>query len=242
MSDLPPDQRAAPDPLVGYRSNEEWQTLLAQFATLAQSVEAIPDDAARANVMALLQATDAIHREALHRLVRLFKEGVLEQVVTDPAIHTLMSMYDLLPETDPACRKMWDFIDEPASPAVGETVAASGADEQPRWMPLPADAALAEGQANVVGVDDRVVIVARVEGQSYALSATCPTHDTVMTAGRLSGFSWICPAGPACVYDVRNGSRLGGGAPLTCHPVRAEGAKDLRIGFGMPFTPHLPAF
>jgi len=44
-----------------------------------------------------------LHREALHRLVRLFKERVLEQVATDPAIRTLLEMYDLLPvHTHPA--------------------------------------------------------------------------------------------------------------------------------------------
>ena len=48
-------------------------------------------------------AIDALHREALHRLVRLFKERVLEQVATDPAIRTLLEMYDLLPvHTHPA--------------------------------------------------------------------------------------------------------------------------------------------
>lgn len=238
MTNLPSGPRDAPNALVGYRTNEDWQNLLAQFAVLVEEVEAIEDAASRGKAMALLAATDAIHREALHRLVRLFKDGVLEQVVTDPAIHTLMGMYDLLPESDPACRKVWDFIAEPAA----APVAASVAEEQPRWMPIPAEATPADGQANVVGVEDRVVIVAQVEGQAYALSATCPTHGVAMTAGHLSGFSWICPAGPACVYDVRNGSRLGGGTALVCHPVRAESGRDLRIGFGMPFTPHLPAF
>ena len=50
-------------------------------------------------VLTLLQGIDTIHREALHRLVRLFKEGVLEQVITDPAIYTLMELYDFITES-----------------------------------------------------------------------------------------------------------------------------------------------
>lgn len=240
MSELPIGHRGALDPLLGYRSNEEWQNLLGQFAALAQAVDEIEDEAARSKVTALLQATDAIHREALHRLVRLFKEGVLEQVITDPAIHTLMGMYDLLPEADPACAKVWEFI---ADPPPAEPVAAAISEEQPRWMPLPGRAVPADGEAVVVVIDGKTIVCARIEGQHYAATAVCPTHGVAMTAARLTGFSLICTAGPGCVYDIRNGSRLGGGNGLPCHPVRVTSdSRDIRIGLGMPFTPQLPAF
>ncbi len=243
MSDLPSSDRVGSDPLLGYRSNEEWQDLLGQFATLAQAVEEIEDENARGKVTALLQATDAIHREALHRLVRLFKDGVLEQVITDPAIHTLMGMYDLLPEADPACAKVWDFIAPPLSPTPVETPIGAHSEEQPRWMPLPGGAAPNEGEAVVVVIDGKTIVCAKIEGQHYAASAACPTHGVDMTTGRLSGYSWICSAGPGCVYDIRNGSRLGGGHGIVCHPVRTTAGKnEIRIGLGMPFTPQLPAF
>ena len=244
MSNLPPGHRDPPAALVGYRSNEEWQNLLAQFAALAQTLEDIEHEATREKVMALLQATDAIHREALHRLVRLFKEGVLEQVITDPAIHTLMGMYDLLPEQDPACAKVWDFIaDPPAAAGEHDAAAVDMGAEQPRWMPLPDNARPKAGEAVVVTIDGRPVICADVEGQHYAATALCPSHGVEMTGGRLSGYSWICPAGPGCVYDIRDGARLGGGTGLTCHPVRTtRESGGIRIGLGMPFTPRLPAF
>ena len=243
MSDLPSVHRAAPESPLGYRSNEEWQDLLAQFAALAQAVEEIAHEETRARVTALLQATDAIHREALHRLVRLFKDGVLEQVTTDPAIHTLMSMYDLLPRSDPACRKVWDFIaDPPAAAPTLKDVAPTGP-EQPRWMLFQAHEPLAEGGAVVAVIDGRAIVCARIEGRYFAATAVCPAHRIAMTAGKLSGFSWICPAGPGCVYDIRDGSRLGGGRGLVCLPVRVSPeSAEVRIGLGMPFTPQLPAF
>ena len=91
--------------LVGYRSNEEWQDLLAQAATMVGSLDEIEDQATREKVFSAMEGIDAVHREALHRLVRLFKDGVLEQVVTDPAINSLMGMYDLLPPETRVARR-----------------------------------------------------------------------------------------------------------------------------------------
>src|SRR5262245_12772855 len=100
----------AAQPLVGYRTNEEWDDLLAQIATLIEDLERLEDPDVRDRVFSALQTIDALHREALHRLVRLFKDGVLEQVATDPAIHTLLEMYDLLPVGYASGRKVWDFL------------------------------------------------------------------------------------------------------------------------------------
>jgi hypothetical protein len=62
-----------------------------------------------------------------------------------------------------------------------------------------------------------------------------------MTGGTLSNYSWACPLGAGCIYDLRSGARLGGGEPLKCLPVRHDGGR-LLVGFGVPFEPHLPAF
>jgi hypothetical protein len=62
-----------------------------------------------------------------------------------------------------------------------------------------------------------------------------------MANGRLEGLAWICPHGLGCVYDIRSGARLGGGEPLNCHATRAEEDRVL-IGFGVPFSPKLPAY
>jgi hypothetical protein len=77
--------------------------------TCTQEIEIPPDPETRERVLDLLQGIDAIHREALTRLIRLFKKGDLEQVVTDPAIRALMELYDLTPETV-GCGEAPDFI------------------------------------------------------------------------------------------------------------------------------------
>lgn len=229
-------------PLVGYRSNEEWQDLMAQAAVLVGALDEIEDPATRDKVFGAMACIDAVHREALHRLVRLFKEGVLEQVITDPAINSLMGMYDLLPPEEPACAKVWDFVGDDVPDLGTKGVAASPAPDPPHWSPAPVEAVPEEGAAYICDMDEGRILLIRVEGKDYALDAHCPTHGVSLEKGRLDGVMWHCPKGPGCSYDVRSGKRLGGGEGLRCHPVRVEGDGRRMIGFGMPFEPKLPAF
>lgn len=229
--------------LAGYRSNEEWQDLLAQTAAMLADLENIEDADVRRDVFNALAGVDALHREALHRLVRLFKEGVLEQVVTDPAIHSLMGMYGLLPPETPACQKIWDFTDGGAADAAGQGVDTAGSvPPQSHWTPVPADATPEEGGAYLCAMDEGPVLLIRAEGADYALAGVCPVHGGGLETGRLDGVMWHCPHGPGCSYDIRSGKRLGGGDGLVCFPVRSEAGTRRMIGFGIPYEPKLPAF
>ncbi len=249
-SDLPVSSDGeAPQQLVGYRTNDEWNGLLAEASAMIESLEQIDDADVRAQVFGAMDGIDAIHREALHRLVRLFKEGVLEQVVTDPAIRTLMGMYDLLPAVKPGCGKVWDFMPKPGEPEpFGDKrspreppIAADPPADPPHWTPAPLARPLNPGEAEVCQFDEGPILVADVRGDQFAVEARCPRHDAPMTGGTLSSYSWACPLGAGCIYDIRSGARLGGGEPLTCLPVRRDGDR-LLVGFGVPFEPNLPAF
>lgn len=234
-SGAPPNLKDdAPQELVGYRSNEEWEALVAATGDALAALDEA-DEKPREDVRAALAGIDAIHREALHRLVRLFKEGVLEQVITDPAIHTLMGMYDLLPPETPGCRKVWDFL-----PQDDAGVSADPADTPPHWSPAPVDAAPADGEFAVCRMEEGTYVLARAGGDLFAFAGVCAEHGAGMREGTLNGYAWACPAAPGCLYDIRSGARMGGGAPLDCRPVRRDRARVL-IGFGMPFTPSLAA-
>ena len=238
-----------PQQLVGYRTNDEWNALLAEASAVIESLERIEDADLRAQVFGAMNGIDAIHREALHRLVRLFKEGVLEQVVTDPAIRTLMGMYDLLPSEKPGCGKVWDFMPKPGEPEpfngkrarAEPPVAAERPPDPPHWTPAPLARPLNSGEAEVCQFDEGAILIADVRGEQFAAEARCPHHEAPMTGGTLSNYSWTCPLGAGCIYDIRSGARLGGGEPLRCLPVRRDGGR-LLVGFGVPFEPHLPAF
>ena len=227
-----------PQALLGFRTNEEWAELLAATDDAVQAIEAIDDEAVRAQVFALLDSVDAIHREALHRLVRLFKKGVLEQVVTDPAIGSLMEMYDLLPPKTPGCQTEWDFTAE-SKPAAVE---AYRPPEPPHWTPAPLDRELVEGEAKLLSFDEGRILLCRAGERLFATAGVCPHHEVAMISARLDAFTLSCGAAAGCCYDVRSGERLGGGAALACHPVRRRGTGPVFVGFGVPFEPDLPAF
>ena len=166
-----------PQPLLGFRTNEEWDDLLAHVDALVAGIEALPDLGTRERVLALLQGIDAIHREALTRLVRLFKEGVLAQVVTDPAIRTLMELYDLIPSTG-ATGPVPDFITgfPPPSSARGAISQRRVAERVPipHWVPVFGEAEeLASGQIAHRVVEDHDLLLCKVGDEVFALAAAC---------------------------------------------------------------------
>jgi len=130
-----------PQPLVGFRTNDEWNALLAYVNGLVEEAESFADPEVKEKVFELLQGIDAIHREALTRLIRLFKKGVLEQVVTDPAIRSLMELYDLMPQK-PGCGETPDFVTgyppHGSEPKAGETISEKALSDRvpiPHWVP-----------------------------------------------------------------------------------------------------------
>ena len=235
-------QDAQNQELVGYRTNEEWQDLVAQASAMIAALDEIADEDIKAEVFGALAGIDALHREALHRLVRLFKKGVLEQVVTDPPINTLMGMYDLLPPEKTPDKKIVKFA-PPASPMPKPPTSADmlGADPA-HWTPAPLPDVLNEGEAYYCDMEEGSVLVMAVDGQDYAIIGICPAHVTDMTGGKLDGYSWICPHGPGCAYDIRNGAKLGGGAGLICFATKRDSQGKVLIGFGIPFDPVMPPF
>lgn len=235
--------------LVGFVTNDEWDALLADVNARVEAVEAWPDDAARHQVLALLNGVDAIHREALRRLVRLFKDGVLEQVVTDPAIRTLMELYDLLPAQP-------EQPEQPAQPAAqaeakpafrtipiraARTVSGT---RYPHWVPVLAHADdLPPGDLRTdLAVDGQPLLLARRADDWFALDAACPVDGSALLGATTTGYTLSCPNHAGCHYDLRSGARIGGGTPIECHPVRVDDEGRVLVGLDMPFKPSLPSF
>ena len=239
-----PEPTSDPQSLVGFMTNAEWDALLAEVNELVQQMEALPDGLVKERVFKLLDGVDAIHREALRRLVRLFKEGVLGKVVTDPAIHTMMELYDLLPPSEPPEPPQQP---KPAFPTIPiRAVRASPPPaplRYPHWVPVPAQSdELPTGAVRDVMVDDRPLVLVRRDENWFALDALCPVDGAPMQGARLNGYTLSCPVHAGCHYDVRNGARIGGGAALACYRVKAELDGRVLIGIDMEFTANLPSF
>lgn len=234
----------APQKLQGFLGNEEWGSLVARVDHLVREMERLPDPRVRKRVFELLQGIDALHREALHRLVRLFKEGVLEKVITDPAIRTLMELYDLLPpEADAAAKSAPAPQRFPNIPVRIERAPGPAAVPPPHWLPaLRSAEAPPQGETLLQNLDGRDVLLCRVEQEWFALEAHCATDGASLAGARLSQYTLICPRHPGCFYDVRQGSRIGGSGSIPCLPVRLDEQGRVLVGFGMPFTPRLPSY
>ena len=232
--------------LLGFMTNDEWDALLGEVNVLIQQMEALPEGETKTSVFRLLDGIDTIHREALKRLVRLFKEGVLEKVITDPAIHTLLELYDLLPAEQAELSKP----PEPTKskyPTFQIRVLPAGSAapvRYPHWVPALAqiDELPSGGVRDDVNVDGLVLLMARRNERVFALDAQCPVDGASLRGAVLNGFLLSCPNHTGCHYDVRNGERMGGGLPLVCHSVKIEERGRVMVGLDMDFKPNMPSF
>lgn len=229
--------------LLGFLSNAEWDGLIGEVNALIEQMEALPAGRVREGVFRLLDGIDAIHRGALRRLVRLFKEGVMEKVVTDPAIHTLMELYDLLPAglpQEPAISNGPKFATIPIRVARP----APAAPRYPHWVPVltQQDALSAGSVRDDIVADGLPVLLARQSERWYAMDARCPVDGVPLQGAVLNGYTLTCPSHSGCHYDVRNGARIGGGRSLGCYPVRVDPQGRVLLGLDMDFEPELPSF
>ena len=229
--------------LVGFMSNDEWDALLAHVNGLIQQMDDLPAGEVKSAVFELLTGIDAIHREALRRLVRLFKEGVLEKVISDPAIHTLMELYDLLPEQpeEPASEKPKNKF--PTIPIRAVHSAPSAKPRYPHWVPvLQRHDDMVSGMVREFEVDDGPVLLCRREEQFFAVESLCARDGSSMSGATLSGYTLTCPNHPGCHYDIRQGTRIGGSEKIMCYSVKLDEDGRVLVGLDMDFTPNLPSF
>lgn len=256
MTATPKDHAArsadAGDGLQGFMGNDDWEELLAFVSDRIEAFEQLDDVQTRERVFELLQGIDAIHREALTRLVRLFKDGVLEQVITDPPIHTLMELYDLLPaeagESADATSSAQGGQERHGAtiPIRVDSEPPTGSENTappPHWVPVAQSMnAIAPGRVRLVPADDRELLLCRVSDRVYALDSRCPRDGTPLAQAGLDRYTLACPGHQGCYYDVRSGARVGGGEALAGYPVRHDDDGRILVGIGMSFHPELPAF
>ncbi len=230
-------------PLVGFMPNDEWDALLGEVNGLVQQMEALPDGDTRKQVFRLLDGVDAIHREALRRLVRLFKDGVLDKVISDPAIHTLMELYDLLPDSAPPTAEDAALKSRfPTIPIRAVAPTPPAPPRYPHWLPvLDRLADLAAGAAQELRAGEQAVLVCRRGDELFALESRCARDGASLRGATLSGYTLSCPQHAGCLYDVRQGRPVGGGDSIACFPVRTDDDGRVLVGLDMDFTPRLPA-
>lgn len=236
MAEPDPQANEAPQPLVGFLTNEQWDELLARVDALVQRMDSLPPGKVKDQVFDLLNGIDAIHREALRRLVRLFKPGGLEQICTDPAIRTLLELYDLLPATAEKSKGAF-----PIPVRVVRTTPPAPV-RYPHWVPVANSVEeLAPGAVREVTADDVPMLLARRGREIFAVAARCAVDGAAMQGATLNGLTLVCPRHAGCYYDVRQGTHLGGSERLACYPVRVDETGRVLVGLDMDFHPNLPS-
>lgn len=232
-----------PQTLVGFMPNDEWDALLAHVSGLIQQMDELPAGNVKTAVFEVLDGIDAIHREALRRLVRLFKEGVLEKVMSDPAIHTLLELYDMLPQPpeEAALEKSKKIF--PTIPIKAVHAAPLAKPRYPHWVPvLQRSDELLPGTAREFIVAEGTMLLCRRADQFFALESLCARDGSSLSGATLSGYTLTCPNHSGCHYDVRRGTRVGGNEMIACYPVKQEEDGRVLVGLDMDFTPSLPSF
>ena len=75
------------------------------------------------------------------------------------------------------------------------------------WHTVGTENMLADGAMTELEVNDRTLLLARVEGQYYAVDAICPHLGGHLARGRLKDYTVICPHHRS-EFDIRDGRNL----------------------------------
>ena len=231
---------------IGYMTTAGWDKLLDQVSQQIEELDSLPLPEVKDKVFALLEGIDAIHRESLSRLVSLFKEGVLQQVITDRPIHDLMELYDLLPVEAIETEQQFDKNGFPLIPIqviAAENKAPPVQPKFPHWVPVPeTQGTLEPNSTRLMDIDGHSILLCRVADEYFALASSCEQDSSSLAEATISKYTLSCPNHEGCYYDVRQGTRIAARGRIDCFPVEvSESDKDrVMIGIDMEFVPDLP--
>ncbi len=205
----------------------EFQAVAQQLDALVQEFERLPFPQVREMAFDMLQAVDAMHREALRRLLALLhahgQAHLVEHATNDPIIRTLFQLYDLIPSDE---RKEVETALELVRPEIHSQLfiplTEVRRDAPPQPSPVsprrPIFAAVARvadvpaGTMRAFDVQGTRVLIANVSGELYAVRNTCPGSMAPLELGSFTPPVVVCPWHNEA-YDIRTGKRVDG-SPL----------------------------
>ena len=184
-----------------FYSDDEYDQLAGYIQQLIEEMERLPNPDIRVRVFELLKGLDALHREALARMMQRLECDAPDAKATlasDPVIRTLLGLYDLLPDGEAA----------PASSVNGfvplERVDLLSPIRQPVWIPAGRLDDLAPETMTARDFDGERVLLCRVDDEVFAVRNACIGSILPLQNGRLEGYTLTCPW-HGCRYDIRTG-------------------------------------
>jgi len=206
-------------------SDDEFNGAAQRLDELIQEFEALPYPVVKEKIFEALQAIDAIHREALGRFIAtIIEQGhtdVIARMVKDPAMHTLLMLYDLVASDE--------LPEIPTTENTKNFVPLDQLAPMPRRVNTPLFSAVAPVEAEPVGtmknfpVGDAMLLVANVNGDFYAVRDQCPGSVAPLHLGVFTPPIVVCPWHNEA-FDIRTGKRADGepGPNLRVLPVKVS--------------------
>lgn len=201
-------------------SDSEYERLTRRVQELIEQAEQLPYPKIRDLVFELLRGLDALHREALARMLHRVEEEapeLAERLPEDRVVRTLLALYNFGPGADEipepsnepdgfVAADQVGIMDDEQSAEAGHAADADNEITRPVWIPGGQRSDLDPGTLTPKSFEGKNVLLCRVEDEIYALENVCPGSALTLQQGDLNGHTLTCPW-HGCRYDVRTGER-----------------------------------
>ena len=194
-------------------SDEEFNGAVQRLDELVREFETLPYPAVQEKIFEALQAIDAIHREAIARLISaIIEQGhtdVIARAVHDPVMHTLLVLYDLVASDDlpeiPTPENSRNFV------PLDQLAPVPHRPQMPVFQEVARAADVPAGTMQAFPLGDTLVLIANVSGDFYAVRDTCPSSVAPLHLGAFTPPIVVCPWHNEA-FDIRTGKRADGGS------------------------------
>lgn len=216
---------------MSHLTDASYERLAHRLQELIEQVEQIPFPQVRDLTFELLRGLDALHREALTRLLELLEAeapDLLPHLEADYALRTLLMLYEFIPPDE-----------TPADPRGDGFVPLEQVDvlevfKRPIWMPGGHIDDLEPGALTAKTFDEVSVLLCRIGDEIFAMHNVCTRSILPLASGMLDGYTVVCPW-HGCRYDLRTGALEGEGQAAETFPVRIGEDGRFSVGFNIGY-------
>ncbi|HSF15155.1 MAG TPA: Rieske (2Fe-2S) protein [Vicinamibacteria bacterium] len=185
----------------------------ARIAELVAELEALPDSEAKAKALELVENVDHLHRTCVWRLFEILSElggkGLIERMVSEPAVKALFVLYDLIPSQPLTPVESPARVSAPFAGGFVPLSAIEGIHAEPSWHVVFAREDLPPGSLRAVEVDGTPLLLASTGDAVFAYRNSCGGSILPLHLGTLVDGEIHCPW-HGCRYDVETGKKSGG--------------------------------
>jgi len=198
-----------------------------RLAELVSELESLPESDARTKALELIENVDHLHRSCIWRLFEVLSElggkGLIDRMVSDPAVKTLFVLYDLVPTEPLTPVEATGSVAAPYSGGFVPLSAVAGLNVPPSFKVAFRREDLPPRSLRAIEIDGRPLLLASTDTETFAYRNACLGSILPLHLGTLVDGEIHCPW-HGCRYDVRTGRRVEGGeGRLDAFQVRAEG-------------------